>query len=543
MATNIDLNLDSKGSGLLSGGSARTSRIPVLYRNDVYDFRVRVLDQDNTGIRSDATLSSPSFKLGIGGLDAIPTDGEFKLTLAGPVTSSAIPYNATTTQVFNAISGIAGNATVTTFGSEDSAWIITAATSNTALSFGGVSFTLFPVSSVLVNTRRDPGADIKAQQVIQLKRSPAVYADSFSAAPTAGVISLTKTQDGDSSTNKNETYQLKVGSDAIGGGFILNYGTNSTTAIPVYANAVSMADALGAVTGIGYGNISVDSGENTKEYSISFVRALGNTNITTALTLDASGVIFAKFYKATVTMGTSGIDQLFSEEGTDTVTPTLEIEISQSGNTQTLLQSTITVSRDLITSGAAVPSPQASYYTKAEVDAGFVPNSSGNVDSTSRILNDSSSFDSINWQSRKLYNTSGSEVLRYDGGLGFFGVTATAQPTGSNVISNLVQLGLTPNTSSTQGIFPLSSKTLTTTASLWFNGNVAANDIHSVSIGLTGANPNDIVLIGLPSSVCAGLTFQGCVPAANVVCITAQNGTNSAQNQSTATYRITVIGY
>lgn len=67
MATNIDFNLDSKGNGLLSGGSARASRIPILYRNDVYDFRVRVIDQDQFGNRSDATLSSPSFKVGIGG--------------------------------------------------------------------------------------------------------------------------------------------------------------------------------------------------------------------------------------------------------------------------------------------------------------------------------------------------------------------------------------------------------------------------------------------------------------------------------------------
>lgn len=540
MATNIDLNLDSKGSGLLSGGSARTSRIPILYRNDVYDFRVRVLDQDNTGIRSDATLSSPSFKLGIGGLDAIPTDGEFKLTLAGPVTSSAIPYNATTTQVFNAISGIAGNATVTTFGSEDSAWIITAATNNTALSFGGVAFTLFPVSSVLVNTRRDFGADIKAQQVIQLKRNPAVYADSFSAAPTAGVISLTKTQDGDSSTNKNETYQLKVGADAIGGGFVLSYGTNSTTAIPVYANAVSMADALGAVTGIGYGNISVDSGENTKEYSISFVRALGNTNITTALTLDASGVIFAKFYKATVTMGTSGIDQLFSEEGTDTVTPTLEIEISQSGNTQTLLQSTITVSRDLITSGAAVPSPQASYYTKAEVDAGFVAISSGNVDSTNRVLNDSATDDSINWQTRKLLRGS-AEYLRWDSGIGFFGASAVSQPSGTNAINNVISTGLIAN-SSTYGVLPGSARTLTTTASIYF-GQVNSNSTNSVSVVVTGCAINDIVLIGLPSTLDNGLSFAGHVTTGNGIELDCINATNGNITPATATYRITVIGY
>lgn len=540
MATNIDFNLDSKGNGLLSGGSARASRIPVLYRNDVYDFRVRVVDQDQFGNRADAVLSSPSFKVGIGGLDSTPTDGEFKLTLAGPVTSSAIPYNATTTQVLNAVSGIAGNVTVTTFGSEDSSWIITAATANTALSFGGVAYTLFPTSTVIVNTRRDPATDIKAQQVVQLKRSPAVYADSFSAAPTAGIVSLSKIQDGDSSTNKNESYLLKVGSDAVGGGYVLNYGTNSTTGIQIEANAVSINDALSSVTGIGAGNIAVESGENSREYTISFVRSLGNTNITTALTLDASGVIFAKYYKATVTMGTSGIDQLFSEEGTDRVSTTIEIEIADAGKTQTLLQSPITVSRDLITTGAAVPSPQASYYTKAEVDSGFVAISSGNVDSTNRILNDSATDDSINWQTRKLLRGS-AEYLRWDSGIGFFGSSAVSQPSGTNAISNVISTGLIAN-STTYGVLPGSIKTLTTTASIYF-GQVNSNDTNSVSVTVTGCSINDIVLIGLPSTIDNGLAFSGHVTTANGLEVDCINATNGNITPATATYRITIIGY
>ena len=540
MATNIDFNLDSKGNGILSGGSARASKIPTLFRNDIYDFRIRVLTQDNEGKRSDATLNSPSFKLGIGDLNAIPTDGEFKLTLAGPVTSSAIPYNATTTQVFNAISAIAGAASVTTYGLEDSSWIITAATANTALSFGGVAYTLFPASSVIVNTRRNPDTDIKAQQVIQLKRSPAVYADSFSAASTAGVVSLTKTQDGDSSTNKNESYLLKVGPDAIGGGYVLNYGTNSTTAIGIDANATSIGQALSAVTGIGSGNISVESGENFKEYTISFVRSLGNTNITPALTLDAGGVIFAKFYETTATMGTSGIDQLFSDEGADKITTTLEISITDSGNTQTLLQSPISISRELINTGAAVPSPQASYYTKAEVDSAFVEDTASNVDATNRILNDSSTDDSVNWQTRKLLKGS-AEYLRWDSGIGFFGATAVSQPSGTNAISNVISTGLIAN-SSTYGVLPGSIKTLTTTASIYF-GQVNSNDTNSVSVTVTGCAISDIVLIGLPSTINNGLAFSGHVTTANGLEIDCINATNGNITPATATYRITIIGY
>ena len=143
MATNIDFVVDSSGKGILpNAGSVRGNVPPTLFRNDTYDFRVRVVDV-NTQVNTftDSILSSPSFKIGIGEVDAKPTSGEFKLTLSGPVTSGNIPYNATTTQVLNAVSGIAGNVVVTTFGIESNAWLIQAATANTALSFGGVANT------------------------------------------------------------------------------------------------------------------------------------------------------------------------------------------------------------------------------------------------------------------------------------------------------------------------------------------------------------------------------------------------------------------
>ena len=179
MATTLDINLDRSG-GLVAGGSCPYGKLPRLTRNDQYVIRLRVLERNVNGEYTDAVLSSPSFKVGIGSLGDVPTSGEFKLTI-GATTSSAISYNATTTQVLNAVSGIAGNVTITTYGSTESGWIITAATANTALSFGGSAYTLFPASSVLINTRRNPGTDIKAQQVVELSRNPAVFSDTFTA--------------------------------------------------------------------------------------------------------------------------------------------------------------------------------------------------------------------------------------------------------------------------------------------------------------------------------------------------------------------------
>lgn len=543
MATNIDFVLDSSGKGILpNAGSVKGNVAPTLFRNDTYNARVRVVDVfPQTGAFADSLLTAPSFKLGIGEVDAKPTSGDFRLTLAGPVTSGNIPYNATTTQVFNAVSGIAGNVTVTTFGVESNAWVIQAATANTALSFGGVSYTLFPTSSVQISTRRNPGADIKTEQVIRLKRSPAIYSDSFVAASTAGVVSLTKIQDGDST--KDETYLLVVGQEAVGGSFNIAYGSNSAAVTVAGLSSYAPGNvqvALSSITGLGGNNVVAAYQYSGNRWTIQFYGSLGRQNITTALSIDASGVEFAKYYESTVTMATAELDALFSGTTSNTKTLTLEIELTDSGSVKTLGQRSISVKRDLVSTGDAVPSPQASYYTKSEIDAAFVPNSVNNVDSTNRVLNDSSATDSVDWQNRKLFDGA-VEYLRWDNGLGFFGATAVSQPTGPNAISNVVSLGLIPS-SSTYGIFPGSVKTLNTSVTLTF-GTVAANDTTSVSTAITGANVNDLVLIGLPNSLCAGLAFYGHVTTANVVEIDAVNGINTSRTQSAQTYRVIVIGY
>jgi hypothetical protein len=503
-------------------------------------------ERDSSGFLRDLDTTGSSIKLGIGGIDGDPTDGQFKLVL-NSVTSNAISFNATPAQVYTSISGIAGTGvTVTTYGNEQFSYLITSATLNTAMSFGGDAFTLFPTSSVLVSTRRFPASSVAAQQIIRLVRNPAVYSDTFVASPTAGVVSLTKVQDG--SATQNETYDLAIGSDAEGGSVVLNYGTNSTTAIPVGATAASFQEALASITAISTGNISVDIGNNAGNYSISFVRNLGLTNITTALTLDASGVIFGNFLQTTVTMATAELDELFAEEGADTISPKLEVELTQSGTPKTVLQTDITVRRDLITSGSAVPAAQASYLTAAESFAAFVRNSTTGVNSTARGLADSSAVTSVNFGARTLNNNSGTQVVSYGTGLafantpmGFYGATVTAQPANINVVSGLINTGLIAN-GATYGVLPSSPRTLTTTASIYF-GLVGSNSTNSVSVVVTGCQVYDVVLIGLPPSNPQGLTFNGHATTTNGLEVDCINATNGNITPATATYRITVIGY
>jgi len=542
MASNIDIYLDAQGGGIQPGGSAAGGALPQFTRNDIYNFRIRVQDSPIGEVPTDIDTTGTTLRLGIGNIDDAPTDGQFKLTCNG-TTSSAITFSSTALQIYNAISN--NVSTVATFGNEEYSYVLTATQPNTAMSFGGDSFTLFPLSSILINTRRFPASGVQAQQVVKLRRNPAIFSNSFVATSTAGAAVLTKTQDG--SSTSNETYRLAFTSDVVGGSFTLNYGNNSTTAIEIGASAVCASQALSAVTGIGATNISVAPLTGENGYSISFVRGLGSQNLATALVLDAGGIYFAPFREATVTFATAELDELFAEAGTDTITPIIEIEMTDGGNPNTLHQGSVTIRKDLITTGSSIPAAQESYYTSAEADSLFVEDSATNVDATNSKLV-SGGQTSVNYGSRTLNNSSGTQVVSYASGLafantplGFYGTTVTAQPANINVVSGLINVGLIAN-GTTYGVLPQSPRTLSTVT---FFGpvTVGSNDVNSTTVPIVGVQPNDVCLLGLPAQITEGITFFSHCVTAGQVHIDILNVTGSQKIQTAATYRITVIGY
>jgi hypothetical protein len=543
MAATLDLYIDTASGNLVDGGSVVGGALPTLTRNDTYTLRLRLLEKQPNGSLDDIDLSSSSLKAAIGNIEEAPSGGSFKLNING-ITSSAIPFNATAVCVYNAISN--NVSTVALYGSDTfGSYLLTATQPNTAMSFGSDSFTLFPTSSVLVGTRRFPATSIEAQQVVKLVRNPIVYADTFTTASTASELVLTKLSDG--GTGTNETYELTVGPRVRGGLFSLNWGGTSTTGIAPFTSAVSVQGAISSGINTITSNISVQ--ENGKQgYIIQFTGRFAQTNITTALQLDASGVNFIPFKQTTLTINTAEVEDAFADAGTDTITPTLEIELTQGGTPKTVFQGTVTLRKDLITAGSTVPGAQASYYTKAEADALFVEDSVSNVNAAGRALVDSTSVTAFNYGTRSLLNSSGSQVFSYGAGLafantplGFYGATVTAQPANINVVSGLINVGLIAS-GTTYGVLPQSTETINVTTSLNF-GSVGANSSTSITVAMTGANINDLVLLGLPNAISEGLTFFGHVVAADQVHVDAVNATGSSKTQSAATFRVTVIGY
>ena len=542
MASTLDLYIDASTGQLIEGGSVIGGALPTLTRNDSYTLRLRLLEKQTNGLYEDIDLTSASLKAGIGTIEDEPSAGSFKLAING-ITSAAIPFNATAVCVYNAISN--NVSTVALYGSDTfGSYLLTATQPNTAMSFSPDAFTLFPTSSVLINTRRNPVTSVEAQQVVKLVRNPIVYADTFTTSPTTGEISLDQITNGTSALN--ESYELVVGPRVLGGSFALVFGSNSTTAIPIFSTAASVQASISAGINTITANASVqDNGKSG--YIISFTGRLGLTNITTALTLDPTGVQFIPFKQTTLTINTAEVEDAFADSGEDTITPTLEIELTQSGTPKTVFQGDVTIRKDLITAGSTVPGARDSYYTKSETDALFVEDSVSNVNAAGRALVDSSTVTAFNYGARNLVNRSGSTVISYGAGLalsgviGFYGATVTAQPADINVVSGLINLGLLA-TGTTYGVLPRSSQTLTTTASIAF-GTLSGHSTSAGNVTVTGAAVGDLVLVGLPTVVSAGVVVQGVVFAANTVCMTAINGSNASKTVGTADYRITVIDY
>jgi hypothetical protein len=543
MASTLDLYIDASTGALVEGGSVIGGALPTLTRNDSYTLRLRLLEKQTNGLYEDIDLTSSSLKAGIGTIEDEPSAGSFKLAING-ITSSAIPFNATAVCVYNAISN--NVSTVALYGSDTfGSYLLTATQPNTAMSFSPDAFTLFPTSSVLINTRRNPVTSVEAQQVVKLVRNPIVYADTFTTSPTTGEISLDQITNG--TTALNESYELTVGPRVLGGSFALVFGPNATTAIPLFSTAASVQASISAGINTITANASVqDNGKSG--YIISFTGRLGLTNVTTDLTLDPTGVRFIPFKQTTLTINTAEVEDAFADSGEDTITPTLEIELTQSGTPKTVFQGDVAIRKDLITAGSTVPGARDSYYTKSETDALFVEDSDTNVDATNRTLYDFDGNPSYEYGTRLFVTASSQVVIDYSAGLahaniplGFYGTTITAQPANINVVSGLINVGLIAN-GATYGVLPQSPRTLTTTASIAF-GTLSGHATSAGNVTVTGAAIGDIVLVGLPGAVSGGPVVQGVVFAANTVCMTAINGANTSKTIGTADFRITVIGY
>lgn len=568
------LNIDVDNKKLLPGRSGGAYELPSFSLSDTVALRLAFLRQNN-GVLNYLDYSAGSVKVGLGATAATPSEGEFRLTWNG-VTSSAISYNATTAQVQTGLASVVST-TVTALSGISSGWLITMTTAGiftgTTAGLGGDSYTLYPASSILINTDRLASSGVQMRQIVRLVQQPAAYNDSWSNTQTTGGATLTQVQQG--TATQSAIYSLNISNDVYSGQYALIFG-NQAVGLPFDSTADAIQTELSKLTGIGNffdnnsttrANVEVD-GANGK-FGITFVGNLSNTNITSAFSINDSALARPPFKTGVLTLNTSALQNLLiNSPSTDLF---FEVEVVDNGNKNIVYRAEAEVDgSQVLNTGAAIPAQQAFYYTKAEADSVFVEDSTSNVDATNRRLKDSGGTTIIDYGaslfgSSGMVNLSASAVtigtypvyigssvtatgavsfgggMAVSGNLGFYGTAPIGKPSGANALSNVVSLGLIAS-SATYGILPTSTRTLTTTASLNF-GSFGAHDTIYQNVTITGAATNDIVLIGLPNVVCQGLVYYGHVIGANTVCIGASNTDNAAVNSTAQTFRITVIGY
>lgn len=345
-----------------------------LIQGDTLNLRVLAVEPNPLGdpARPWRYVTLPtSLYVGVGDI-AAPTLGTFTLTF-GADTTAALSYNATATQVaaaLNALASItsAGGVAVTGPDSGPYQVVFTSAGSRTAIT--GNADLLYPLSSISVYEARAGASGVNEIQVVVLDRQPAALAETWTAI-AAPIITLSTLQAGGSGIP--EVQKISLDPATHGGTFTLTFSGQTTAAIAWNAFAEDIQTALQALSNIATDDVVVTG--TFPEWVVTFQGAL--TGNQPEMTGSAAGLIGPQGVEGTLSLATAGIEQLLN--GATSVTTTLEIAASIDGAPVTLYQGDVTLVNDQIPNAPQSGTGLPTYYTAAETDAAFVPQSTDTI--------------------------------------------------------------------------------------------------------------------------------------------------------------------
>lgn len=375
MAQFNDLNLIfdlSTGNLLLGFNSSQQATLPQLTQGDVLNLRLRAVQPGALRVAGvpgaplwdDVPLPAQVY-VGIGNPGAAPVSGSFTLSWGGN-TTSALPYNATPTQVQTALNALASITTaggVSVVGIQGGPWQVIWTTAGSQALITADTDLLFPASGSEIYEDRAGASGITEIQVIGLIVQPAALASSFTAFPSAAV-SVAQTQTGASGVPSVQT--VSVNADAYGGFFTLSFNGQTTAAIAYNATAATIAAALIALSTVGAANITVQGA--FPAWTVSFGGAC--TGSQPAITGNATGLLVPVGASGTLHLDTPGIEVLLS--GKPSITTTLAIRADYGGSSPTTkVTAPVTILNDLIPITPGAPSDLPSYQTTAAAEAKY----------------------------------------------------------------------------------------------------------------------------------------------------------------------------
>ena len=335
LPTTLKLFIDAK-AGLAYPTYSSTSPIsnPSFFLGDLAKLNIFFIEQTGLGTyprQEVAGLGSPGIKVAVGEIDASPTAGHFHLTFGGNTTPNQ-GFNVTAAALaadLNALASItaAGGVTVTKTGDN---YAIRFLANGSRSAFTGDGTALIPLSTVGISVLQEGDGSKPEIVLVHLQQNVAALATSFTALPASTITStVLSAWDG-----SRASYRIAISPDPKAGTFTLGFdadtGTDvSTTSIAVGSTALEVQNAL-----------SKDA--LADKVTVQQVGAFAYDITVTAepgaggLTGDDAGLISFAGFEGDLNVNTSNAISYL--DGAESITTTLEVEISDGADTQTVLQ-------------------------------------------------------------------------------------------------------------------------------------------------------------------------------------------------------------
>jgi hypothetical protein len=308
---------------------------------------------------------SPGIKVAVGAIDEAPAAGTWTMSFSGD-TTSALPYNATATQLqaaLNALASItsAGGVTVSKIGDNyNIAFNLVGA--RTELTTDPTA--LIPLSAATVALLQQGTASKVAISLVHLQRTVAGLATTFTQTEDCQItIESLGAWDG-----SKATFRLSISPDPKGGSFTISFDPQtgndvSTSAIQVGASSQDVQNAL---------NISslVDKVTVTQVGAYAYDITVATQPGSAGLTANDAGLLSFSGYVGDLSLNTAEAISLL--DGAESVETTLEVEITSDTKALTLLQIPCILKNAVIDVGSVQPLVLDTYLSQTTADGRYL---------------------------------------------------------------------------------------------------------------------------------------------------------------------------
>jgi hypothetical protein len=308
---------------------------------------------------------SPGIKVAVGAIDEAPAAGTWTMSFGGD-TTSALPYNATATQLQAALNTLAsitsaGGVTVSKIGDNyNIAFNLVGA--RTELTTDPTS--LIPLSAATVALLQQGTASKVAISLVHLQRTVAGLATTFTQTEDCEItIESLGAWDG-----SKATFRLSISPDPKGGSFTISFDPQtgddvSTSAIQVGASGQDVQNALNI-------NSLVDKVTVTQVGAYAYDITVATQPGSAGLTANDAGLLSFSGYVGDLSLNTAEAISLL--DGGESVETTLEVEITSDTKALTLLQIPCILKNAVIDVGSVQPLVLDTYLSQNTADGRYL---------------------------------------------------------------------------------------------------------------------------------------------------------------------------